>query len=69
MSLGIDDEAVRGSIAEALLGRGAEAVAAAWGELNRGRGSDSSGGSAPAHSSVTRMSANSDPNQPVVGRE
>ena len=38
MSLGIDDEAVRSSIVEALLGRGAEAVAAAWGELNRARG-------------------------------
>jgi inosine-uridine nucleoside N-ribohydrolase len=40
MSLGIDDEAVRHSIVEALLGPGARtrAVARAWGEFNRGRG-------------------------------
>lgn len=37
MSLVTDDEAARQSIVEALLGSGAEAVAAAWGELNRGR--------------------------------
>jgi inosine-uridine nucleoside N-ribohydrolase len=38
MSLAIDDEAVRNRIVEALLGRGAEAIAAAWGEFNRARG-------------------------------
>ena len=37
MSLEVDDEAVRRSIVEALLGGGAAAVAAAWGEFNRVR--------------------------------